>query len=190
MPFESRRDSDLPDIVVIEPRVFKDDRGWFQETYKRSAFEQFGIATTFQQDNHSRSIVRGVIRGLHYQLNPAAQGKLVRCGVGAVYDVAVDIRKGSPTFGKWTGVELSADNHRILWVPEGFAHAFCTVSDVSEVLYKTTTEHSAAHERSIRWNDPALGIRWPVKDPQLSPRDAQAPLLADAENNLVWQRPR
>src|SRR4026208_2000042 len=147
MPFAFRRHDVIPDIVVVEPRVFSDGRGWFQETYKHSQFEQFGITAQFRQDNHSRSTARGVIRGLHYQLNPAAQGKLVRCSVGPILDVGVDIRKGSPTFGKRAAVELSAANFRMLWVPEGFAHAFCTITEVAEVLYKTTAEYSPAHER-------------------------------------------
>ena len=184
MPFEFKHHDEIPDIVIIQPRTFGDDRGWFQETYKRTDFEKFGIPGEFRQDNHSRSTVRGVLRGLHYQLNPQAQGKLVRCCVGAVLDVAVDIRRASPTYGKWASVELTAENRTIVWVPEGFAHAFCTTTDVAEVLYKTTAEYSQAHERSIRWNDPALGITWPVKNPVLTPKDANAPPLAEAENNL------
>ena len=187
MPFEFRRHDDLPDIVVIQPRAFEDDRGWFQETWKRSEFERFGISTEFQQDNQSRSTVRGVIRGLHYQLNPVAQGKLVRCTIGAIFDVVVDIRRGSPTYGKWAGVELTEHNRTILWVPEGFAHAICTLTDVADALYKTTTEYSPQHERCIRWNDPSLAIRWPAKEPQVSPRDAGAPFLAQADNNFLWQ---
>jgi dTDP-4-dehydrorhamnose 3,5-epimerase len=186
MPFAFHRPDVIPDLIIIEPRVFVDERGWFQETYRESQFEQFGIKRRFCQDNHSRSTTRGVIRGLHYQLNPAAQGKLVRCTAGSIFDVGVDIRKGSPTFGKWVGVTLSADNFHMLWVPEGFAHAFCTLTDVAEVLYKTTSEYSSAHERCIRWNDPALGIEWPVSNPELSPKDASAPSLVDAENNFVW----
>src|SRR5436853_1283693 len=189
MPFTFRRHASLPDVVVVEPRVFPDDRGWFQETYKRTDYERFGIPGDFRQDNHSRSTTRGVIRGLHYQINPRAQGKLVRCVVGAIFDVAVDIRRGSPTYGKWIAGELSAANHRQLWIPEGFAHAICTVSEIAEVLYKTTAEYSQEHERSIRWDDPRLAIRWPVEKPELSPRDAQAPLLAAAENNFVWRAP-
>lgn len=186
MPFEFRRHADIPDVVLIQPKAFGDDRGWFQESYKRTDFERFGIRGEFRQDSHSRSTVRGVIRGLHYQLNPVAQGKLVRCSAGGVYDVAVDIRKGSPTYGRWVGVELTAENRTIVWVPEGFAHAVCTVTDHAEVLYKSTAEYSPPLERSIRWDDPALGIVWPVKPPVLAPKDAAAPLLADAENNFEW----
>lgn len=187
MPFQFRRLDSIPDVVLIQPRAFGDDRGWFQETYKRADFERFGIPGEFRQDNHSRSTVRGVIRGLHYQLDPMAQGKLVRCCAGAIMDVALDIRKGSPTYGQHVSVELTADNRTIIWVPEGFAHAICTLTDVAEVLYKATNEYSPQHERMIRWNDPALKIDWPVKEPVLAPKDAAAPALADAENNFVWK---
>ena len=189
MPFDFRPHPDLPDLIVVAPRVFGDERGWFQESYKRSDFERHGIAGEFRQDNHSRSTTRGVIRGLHYQLHPSAQGKLVRCTVGSIFDVAVDIRRGSPTWLKWVGVELSAERPGMLWIPEGFAHGFCTTSDVAEVLYKTTAEYNSQLERSIRWDDPALGIRWPVAKPSLSPRDLAAPLLSAAENNFVWVKP-
>jgi len=157
------------------------------ETYKRSEFESNGIRFAFSQDNHSRSSASHVIRGLHYQKDPAAQGKLVRCVFGAVYDVAVDIRRGSPTYSRWAGVELSAENRRMLWVPPGFAHGFCTLSDVSEVVYKTTSEYSGPHDRGIRWNDPALGVNWPTTNPVLSPKDAQAPMLAQADNNFAYE---
>jgi dTDP-4-dehydrorhamnose 3,5-epimerase len=187
MPLQFKPLQNLPDVVLIEPKAFGDDRGWFMETYKRSEFEANGIRVEFRQDNHSRSAARGVLRGLHYQQDPAAQGKLVRCVMGAIYDVAVDIRKGSPTYGRWVSAELSAENRRMLWVPEGFAHGFCTVSDVSEVVYKTTAEYSALHDRGIRWNDPALAVHWPVKAPILSPKDTQAPMLADADNNFEWR---
>ena len=187
MPFQFKPQQALPDVVLIEPKAFGDDRGWFMETYKQSEFEANGIRVEFRQDNHSRSTARGVLRGLHYQKDPAAQGKLVRCVVGAVYDVAVDIRKGSPTYGRWVGVELTAEGRRMLWVPAGFAHGFCTLTDVSEVVYKTTAEYSAAHDRGFRWNDPAVGVTWPVKAPVLSPKDAQAPPLAEADNNFQWQ---
>src|SRR5437773_10781018 len=177
----------LPEVMLIEPKVFEDDRGWLVVTYKRSEFAANGIGAEFRQDNHSRSTAKGVVRGLHYQKDPAAQGKLVRCLVGAIYDVAVDIRKGSPTYGRWVGVELTAESRRMLWVPAGFAHGFCTLTDVSEVGYKATAEYSAAHDRGFRWNDPAVGVTWPVKAPVLSPKDAQAPPLAEADNNFQWQ---
>src|SRR2546426_563874 len=187
MPATFQPTPKIPDVILLEPRVFGDDRGWFMETYKQSEFAAKGIPFTFSQDNHSRSSASGVIRGLHYQKDPAAQGKLVRCIVGAVYDVAVDIRKGSPTYGRWVGVELTAKGRHMLWVPAGFAHGFCTLTDVSEVVYKTTAEYSAAHDRGFRWNDPAVGVSWPVKAPVLSPKDAQAPPLAEADNNFQWQ---
>jgi dTDP-4-dehydrorhamnose 3,5-epimerase len=177
VPFEFRKHPDLPDIVIVRPRVLRDDRGWFQETFKQSDFATAGITAEFRQDNHVRSTALGVLRGLHYQVPPMAQAKLVRCGVGAVYDVVVDIRQDSPTFRKWAGVQLSAENQDMLWIPEGFAHGYCTLTNESEVLYKTTSEYSAAHERCIRWNDPALKIRWPVESPVLSTKDANAPLL-------------
>ncbi len=187
MPFQFRPQQPIPDVILIEPKAFGDDRGWFMETYKRSEFEANGIRVEFRQDNHSRSTAKGVIRGLHYQKDPAAQGKLVRCVDGAIYDVAVDIREGSPTYGRWVAAELSAEDRRMLWVPPGFAHGFCTLTDASEVVYKATAEYSAPHDRGIRWNDPAIGVTWPVKSPMLSPKDAQAPLLADADNNFQWR---
>src|SRR2546428_11862346 len=177
----------MPDVILIEPKALGDDRGWFMETYKRSEFEANGIRVGFRQDNHSRSTASGVRRGLHYQKDPAAQGKLVRCVVGAIYDVAVDIRRGSPTYGRWVGMELTAESKRMLWVPAGFAHGFCTLTDVSEVVYKTTSEYSAPHDRGIRWNDPAIGVKWPTASPVLSPKDGQAPKLAEADNNFAYK---
>ena len=188
MPFTFTPLDTLPDVVLIEPKAFGDDRGWFMETYKQSEFEAKGIRFPFPQDNHSRSTAKHVIRGLHYQKDPAAQGKLVRCLFGAIYDVAVDIRRGSPTFGRWAGIELTADSRKLLWVPPGFAHGFCTLSDVSEVVYKTTSEYSAPHDRGIRWNDPALGVKWPTAKPVLSPKDAAAPTLAEADNNFSYEK--
>lgn len=188
MPFTFQPLKELPDVVIVEPKAFGDDRGWFMETYKRSDFVANGIRVEFCQDNHSRSTDKGVLRGLHYQKDPAAQGKLVRCILGAIYDVAVDIRKGSPTYGRWVGVELAAESRKMIWVPAGFAHGFCTLTDVSEVAYKATAEYSGAHDRGIRWNDPAVGVKWPVKTPLLSPKDAQAPILADADNDFQWRK--
>src|SRR5437773_3020429 len=187
MPFQFKPQQALPDVVLIEPKAFGDDRGWFMETYKQSEFEANGIRVEFRQDNHSRSTASGVLRGLHYQKEPAAQGKLVRCVVGAVYDVAVDIRRGSPTYGRWVGVELAAYNRRILWVPPGFLHGFCTLTEISEVVYKTTAEYSPTHERSVRWDDPTLAIRWPTMAPLLSAKDAQAGSFAEADNNFEWR---
>jgi dTDP-4-dehydrorhamnose 3,5-epimerase len=173
------RETDLPGVLIVEPRVFRDERGWFMETFNDAAFAQYGLPTEFAQDNHSFS-VRGVIRGLHYQLDPP-QGKLVRCTRGSIFDVAVDIRRGSPTFGKWTGVELSTDNHLMLWVPAGFAHGFAALTDEADVLYKCTTRWNPQGERCIVWNDPGIGIEWPAVDPIVSTRDAAAPPLEQAE---------
>lgn len=173
----------IPDVLIIEPKVFGDERGFFYESFNQKAFnEATGLDVQFVQDNHSRSR-KGVLRGLHYQLPPHAQGKLVRCVRGAVFDVAVDIRKSSPTFGKWVGIELSEANHRQLWIPPGFAHGFLTLSETAEFLYKTSSYYSPASERCISWNDPVIGIVWPdtgIK-PALSGKDATAQLLISAE---------
>ena len=173
----------LPEVLILEPRVFGDSRGFFMESYNRRAFnEAVGHDVEFVQDNHSRS-TRGVLRGLHYQLPPHAQGKLVRVVHGAVFDVAVDVRRGSPTFGGWAGVELSADNQRLLWIPPGFAHGFLVLGDSADFLYKTTDYHAPAAERAVRWNDPEIGIQWPLAQasPVLSDKDAMAPLLRDTD---------
>jgi dTDP-4-dehydrorhamnose 3,5-epimerase len=163
----------LPGVVVVVPRVFPDPRGFFFESYNQAAFHQYGLDAVFVQDNHSKS-VRGTLRGLHFQLPPMAQVKLLRVIRGAVWDVAVDIREGSPTFGQWVGVELSADNFRQIYVPAGFAHGFCVLSDEAEVLYKTSQVYSPAHERGLLWSDPAIGVQWPVAEPLLSERDRRA----------------
>ena len=171
----------IPDVLIIEPKVFGDSRGFFFESFNQEAFNQAtGTSVQFVQDNHSRS-AKGVLRGLHYQIQHP-QGKLVRVVQGAVFDVAVDIRASSPTFGQHVGVELSAENKRMLWVPEGFAHGFVTISDTAEFLYKTTDYYAPQFERSIAWNDPDLGIQWPVEGaPLLSAKDQQAKRLAEAE---------
>jgi len=180
MPFDFQ-DTDIAEVKLIKPRVFSDSRGSFMEVYKKSDFINNGIATDFIQDNHSKSDIH-VLRGLHYQITPKTQGKLVRCVRGAVFDVAVDIRKSSPTFMKWVGYELSEDNQKMLWLPEGFAHGFLTLTQDAEVTYKVSGgEYSPEHERSIIWNDPELNIKWPVSDVKLSDKDAAAPLLKDAE---------
>ena len=178
------RDTPLPGVKLIEPKVFGDDRGFFLESWNAKAFADAGIDAVFVQDNHSRS-AKGVLRGLHYQLN-SPQGKLVRVTSGAVFDVAVDLRRSSPHFGRWTGYELSAVNKRMLWVPPGFAHGFAVLSDSADFLYKCTTLYDAPNDRGIRWDDPAIGIEWPPElyasgAPLLSAKDAAAPLLADAE---------
>jgi len=173
--------TEIPEVLILEPKVFGDERGFFYESFNARRFaEATGCDVDFVQDNHSRS-VKGVLRGLHYQIQQP-QGKLVRVAVGEVWDVAVDIRKGSPTFGKWVGVSLSAANHRQLWVPAGFAHGFVVVSDVAEFLYKTTDYYAPEHERCIRWDDPTLAIPWPLEgDPSLSGKDKQGLDLAQAE---------
>lgn len=169
----------LPGVVILEPRVFVDDRGFFLETYNAEVFRKLELPDTFLQDNHSRSS-RGVVRGLHYQLrNP--QGKLLRCTAGAIFDVAVDIRRSSPHFGQWVGVELTGENMRMLFIPPGFAHGFATISETAEVMYKCTTVWDAGSDRSLLWNDPEIGIRWPVDDALVSPKDAVAPRLRDAQ---------
>jgi len=171
--------------LLITPQVFGDDRGFFYESWnQRRLDEAVGTATTFVQDNHSRS-TRGVLRGLHYQLEPEPQGKLVRCTAGAIFDVAVDLRRSSATFGQWVGAELSADNQQQLWVPVGFAHGFLTLSETAEVLYKASGFWSKSCERSLRWDDPQLAICWPLDrldglEPLLAEKDAAAPTLAEA----------
>ena len=171
----------IPDVLIIDPQVFGDDRGFFFESFNQKAFNQAtGLNLNFVQDNHSRS-AKGVLRGLHYQIEQP-QGKLVRVVRGAVFDVAVDIRKGSPTFGKWVGMELSEDNHKQLWIPAGFAHGFSVTSDSAEFLYKTTDYYAPHHERCIAWNDPAINIDWLVNtQPSLSAKDQQGLGLCDAE---------
>lgn len=171
----------IPEVLVFEPTVFGDDRGFFYESYNARQFTQMtGISVNFVQDNHSRS-AKNVLRGLHYQIRQP-QGKLIRVVAGSVFDVVVDIRASSPFFGRWIGVELSAENRRQLWVPPGFAHGFLVTTDSAECLYKTTDYWSPEHERSILWNDPALAIDWPLTgEPMLSGKDSQGKLLANAE---------
>ncbi|WP_194544739.1 dTDP-4-dehydrorhamnose 3,5-epimerase [Paenibacillus sp. JZ16] len=174
----------LTDAFVLEPVVHGDHRGFFMESYNNSLFKQHGIAYNFIQDNQSLSAEAGVLRGLHYQLNPKAQTKLIRVLTGAIYDVIVDIRKSSPTFGQWIGVILSEHNHRQLLVPKGFAHGFCTLVPSTQVLYKVDEYYSPENDRGILWNDPALGIDWPMSNPILSDKDQRHPLLKDAEINF------
>ncbi len=172
----------IPDVLLIKPRVFKDERGFFMETFQEQKMKEVGIFHTFVQDNHSRS-KQGTLRGLHYQIDNV-QGKLVRVVVGEIYDVAVDIRKSSPTFGKWVGVFLSEENKHQLWIPPGFAHGFYVLSSSADVLYKATDFYNAAAERCILWNDKALGIDWGISsdnEPVLSPKDLKGKLLKDAE---------
>jgi dTDP-4-dehydrorhamnose 3,5-epimerase len=173
----------LPEVLILEPKVFGDERGFFMESFNQQAFDAaVGYSVSFVQDNHSRS-ARGVLRGLHYQLPPHAQGKLVRVTSGAVFDVAVDMRRSSPRFGRWVGVELSAANHRQLWIPPGFAHGFLVLSETADFLYKTTDYYSPQSEGAVRWDDRDVGISWPPLDiaPLLSPKDAGAPQLRQAK---------
>lgn len=173
-------DTEIPEVKIFEPKVFGDSRGFFFESFNQKIFESAtGVKKEFVQDNHSKS-QKNVLRGLHYQLPPAAQGKLVRVTHGEVFDVAVDIRKSSATFGKWVGVFLSEENKRQMWIPEGFAHGFLTISDTAEFLYKTTNFYSPAHEACLAWNDPALAIDWPIAEaPILATKDSQGGFLSE-----------
>jgi dTDP-4-dehydrorhamnose 3,5-epimerase len=180
-------ETSLPGVKVVEPKVFGDHRGWFMETYSDKVFIEKGINIKFVQDNQSFSAAKGTLRGLHYQLNPKAQTKLVRCTKGSIYDVAIDIRKGSPTFGKWFGIELSDENKKQLLIPKGYAHGFMTLTNDVEVQYKVDELYSPECDRGILWNDPEIGIEWPIDiQPILSEKDEEAPLLADAENNFYF----
>jgi dTDP-4-dehydrorhamnose 3,5-epimerase len=185
MPF-AFKNLDIPEVVLIEPKVFKDERGFFMETYKMPDFVTAGVKANFVQDNHSRS-TKGILRGLHYQNPPFAQGKLVRAVKGEIFDVAVDIRTGSPTWGKWIGVILSEENKNILYVPETFAHGFCVLSEVAEVIYKTTNAYSAEAEAGVIWNDEDLNIEWPVKEPILSEKDQKLPSLKNADIRFYYK---
>ena len=183
MTFKFKR-LEIPDLILVEAQAFSDQRGFFIESFKESVFSNNGIKTRFVQDNFSHS-VKGVLRGLHYQKDPKAQAKLVMATSGEIFDVAVDIRKGSPTYGKWVGQILSSQNHRLLYVPEGFAHGFCVQSDTADVLYKVSSEYSQEHEQGIIWNDPEIDIKWPIDNPIMIPKDLQLPPLKDADNNFV-----
>ncbi|MCB9358700.1 dTDP-4-dehydrorhamnose 3,5-epimerase [Candidatus Woesearchaeota archaeon] len=185
MPFEFERQS-IPEVILIRPKVFGDQRGFFMETWKKSDFEKNGIDIEFTQDNHSKSS-KNVIRGLHYQKDPNSQGKIVRVVKGRLLDVAVDIRKGSPTYGKHVAIELTEENKCMLWVPPGFAHGICVLEDDTELLYKATGEYAPADDRQILWNDPDIGIDWPIMDPTLSEKDAKAPRLKDADINFTYE---
>jgi dTDP-4-dehydrorhamnose 3,5-epimerase len=184
MPFTFKRLS-IPDVILVEPQLFSDDRGFFYESFRESDFFSNGIDKKFVQDNFSHS-VNGVIRGLHFQKAPKAQTKLVTVLKGKIFDVAVDIRKNSPTYGKWVSEILSSDTHNLLYVPEGFAHGFCVISDEADVLYKVSNEYSQEHERSLIWNDPKLNIQWPVKKPIISNKDNKLSLLENLDNDFVY----
>lgn len=179
MPFEFIKQT-IPELVVIKPRIFNDDRGYFLETYKKSDFVNNGISVDFHQANHSRS-QKNVVRALHYQLPPFDQGKLVRVVKGKIWDVAVDVRKNSPTFKKWVAVELDDQSFTMFYIPPGFAHGFAALTDDVHLLYQCTNEYSKDHERGIIWNDPELAINWPVSLPIISEKDALLPLLKDAD---------
>lgn len=169
-------------LILITPKVFKDQRGFFLESYSDKAFKNVGITTVFVQDNHSRSEPSGVLRGLHFQKPPFAQCKLIRVIQGSIFDVAVDLRKNSPTFGKWLGFELTSDNYNMLLVPQGFAHGFCTLVPGTEVQYKVDNFYSPEHDSGIRWNDPDLNIPWPIKEPVLSAKDAVLPFFKELDS--------
>jgi dTDP-4-dehydrorhamnose 3,5-epimerase len=184
MPFSFKR-LEIPDVILIQPKVFEDERGFFMETYKYPDFVEAGIKEHFLQNNHSRSIKKGVLRGLHYQKNPMAQGKLVRVVIGEIFDVAVDIRGGSPYYGKWVGMIISSNNKHMVFIPPGFAHGFCTLSELTEVEYNCTNVYSPEHEKGIIWNDPDVEIEWPEKNPILSEKDSSFPTLDKADNNFA-----
>ena len=177
----------LKGVYILEPKVFGDHRGWFLETYSKSKLADLGIPVEFIQDNHSMSAQKGTLRGLHFQNNPFAQTKLVRCTRGAILDVAVDIRLGSPQYRQWTAVELSAENKRQLYIPKGFAHGFVTLTDDAEVQYKVDAEYAPACDRSIRYDDPELGVIWGISQSVLSAKDQNAPLLKDSDCNFIYR---
>ena len=185
MPF-TFKELEIPGLVLITPKVFFDERGFFTETYKQTDFSDFGIKESFVQENHSSS-TQGVLRGLHFQRDPMAQGKVVRVIRGEIFDVAVDIREGSPYYGKWLGVKLSAKDKNMLYVPAGFAHGFCTLSELTEVSYKCTNEYSPEDEGGIIWNDPDLAISWPMASPVLSDKDSKNPLFKDSNINFKYE---
>jgi dTDP-4-dehydrorhamnose 3,5-epimerase len=185
MPFQFRPLA-IPEVILIKPQLFGDARGFFMETYQYESFAANGIGMRFVQDNHSRS-AKGVLRGLHYQKDPFAQGKLLKVVIGEIFDVAVDIRRGSPTFGQWVGEILSSENGRLLYVPPGFAHGFCVLSETADLIYKTTNYYKPESDRGIIWNDPQIGIAWPISEPLLSAKDIKLPSLAEADYNFSYQ---
>ncbi len=180
-------ETDVLDVYIIEPQAFGDHRGWFMESWNQQKMEEKGLYYTFVQDNHSYSAQKGTLRGLHFQNGDAAQAKLVRCAKGAVLDVAVDLRKGSPTYKKWVAVELSAENKRQLLIPRGFAHGFVTLTEDVEFLYKADNYYNKPSERSIVWNDPELAIDWGVENPVLAEKDANAPMLKDSDVDFEYK---
>ena len=182
MPFQFKR-LEIPDVILVEAKAFPDERGFFMESFKESVFAENGINTKFVQDNYSHS-TKGVLRGLHYQKDPKAQAKLVMAITGEIFDIAVDVRKGSPTYGRWVSEILSAQNHKLLYVPKGFAHGFVVLSNEADVVYKVDAEYSPEHERGILWNDPDVGIKWPTNQPIMIKKDLELPTLQNADNNF------
>ncbi len=179
--------TDIKDLLIIEPQVFGDSRGWFFESYSRRKLQEQGLECDFVQDNQSYSSQKGTLRGLHFQLNPKAQAKLIRCTRGAILDVAVDLRKGSPTYKKWVSIELSAENKKQFFIPKGFAHGFVTLTDDVEVQYKADEYYAPEFDRSIAYNDDEINVDWGISDPILSAKDKNAPLLRDSDVNFVYQ---
>ena len=186
MPFKFSKLS-IPEVVLIEPRIFADPRGFFVELFKSTEFQANHVPASFAQVNHSKS-QKNVLRGLHYQLNPKAQAKLISVVQGEIFDVTVDIRGGSPTYGKWVAERLSESNKRMLFIPEGFAHGFCVLSNEAQIIYYCSNEYAPELERTILWNDPTIAIPWPVKEPLLSAKDSEGSSLADAENNFKFHK--
>ena len=184
MAFKFRK-LDIPDVVLVEAQASKDQRGLFMESYKKSDFSTNGVADTFVQDNYSHSL-RRVLRGLHYQKHPKDQAKLVTVLRGEIFDVAVDIRRGSPTYGRWVGQVLSSENCCLLYIPVGFAHGFCVLSEEADVLYKVTAEYAPERDRGVIWDDPEIGIHWPISNPLVSPKDAELPPLHLADNDFLY----
>ena len=184
MPFEFKR-LDIPDVILVEAKTFPDGRGFFMETYKESEFIKNGIKDKFVQDNYSHS-TKGILRGLHYQKDPNAQAKLVTAIKGKIFDVAVDIRKNSPTYAKWVGEILSEENHKFLYVPQGFAHGFLVLSDEADVIYKVNNDYAPESDRGIIWNDPDISVKWPLDNPSISDKDSKQPLLKDADNDFIF----
>jgi len=179
----------IPEVILVESQSFEDGRGFFSESYKLSVFRENGIPDAFVQDNHSRS-VRGTLRGLHFQQEPRAQAKLVMVARGEIFDVGVDLRRGSPTYAQWVGATLSAENHCKLYIPCGFAHGFCVLSDEADVLYKVSAEYDPELDAGVAWDDPQIGVDWPIEEPLLSPKDLGLPSLESALHNFEYEEPR
>jgi len=186
MPFQFTK-LDIPQVILIKPKVFSDERGFFMETYKYSDFAEIGINEQFIQSNHSKSVSKGVVRGLHFQKKPFEQAKLIRTVTGSIFDIAVDIRKNSPTYGKYVFTVLSAENKEILYIPAGFAHGFCTLEEGTEIVYECSKAYSPEHDRGIIWNDRDINIEWPVEKPILSGKDQHWTTLKEVDNNFIYE---